>query len=109
MNKITIIEEISRSVKVNNSEDAKRKYDIECIARVEKNKVMSIDSLMVKLGDRQIANGTAYRNGMNNDNFNFNLNFMGDADNSMKVISAEVENFANEVNTFIENGKEDNV
>lgn len=116
MSKITIIEDITRSVKVDNSSDAKRKYDIEGIAQMEHGEVKRIESVVVKLGDRKLGAATVgnasktdfIHSPMTNASdevespYAITGSFYGDKENTNAVIIGEVEKFVDDVKAMLD-------
>ncbi len=116
MSKITIIEDITRSVKVDNSSDAKRKYDIEGIAQMEHGEVKRIESVVVKLGDRKLGAATVGNTSKTDfiqdpmakasdeveSPYAITGSFYGDKENTNAVIIGEVEKFVDDVKATLD-------
>lgn len=113
MRKIQITQEISRSVKVDNSCDENRQFDIEGTAYIEHGEVKRIESIEAKIGDRTVAKVSAggassahiidpMVSASDESNLGITGSFSGDSETPNSVIMAAVENFVNDVIEFIQ-------
>lgn len=121
MNKITIVEDITRSVKVSNNEQDERRYDIEGVAQMEHGEVKRIESVKVKLGERTIAEvivGNVTKGNFIIDPmakasddvespYEMTGSFRGDTENTNSIIIEEIEKFVDDVKELLNVGKED--